>query len=136
MAIIHDTNSIIVKKGGEILLIKRNNEPEKGKWAPPGGHVDPGESQQEAAQREAREEAGDIEVEEKPLFVFVHDVPEGEKRLPELHKHRCHVFMGRVVGNIKAGSDAGEFEWFSKEEMKRVELTGYAKLIFGRLGYI
>lgn len=132
---IHDTNDVVVEKDGRILLIKRKIEPEKGKWAPPGGHEEPGESHWEAAQREAGEEAGGIEVEREPAFVFVHNVPPGDYRLPKPHRHRCHVFRGRVVGRIKAGSDAQGFGWFSREELKGMELTGYAKTTLRRLGY-
>ena len=42
----------------KVLLIKRASEPFKDKWALPGGFVDEGESPQQAAARELREEAG------------------------------------------------------------------------------
>lgn len=40
----------------EALVIKRGGEPMKGKWACPGGHVDTGESDRNAAYRELEEE--------------------------------------------------------------------------------
>ena len=39
-----------------VLLIKRNNDPEKGKWAFPGGYIEFGETWQDAAARELYEE--------------------------------------------------------------------------------
>ena len=42
----------------EFLGILREREPRKGTWAVPGGFVDNGESLEEAAMREAREEVG------------------------------------------------------------------------------
>lgn len=44
------------------ILMRRSTEPSKGRWTMPGGFVDLGESVEEAARREAREEIG-IEIE-------------------------------------------------------------------------
>ena len=51
----------VVVRCGEILLIKRGTSPHRGFWCPPGGVIDEGESPEEAAVRETREETG-IEV--------------------------------------------------------------------------
>lgn len=45
----------------KLLLIRRGIEPYRGRWAPPGGYVEAGESAEAAAARELKEEAG-IEV--------------------------------------------------------------------------
>lgn len=43
---------------GYVLLIERKNPPYAGHWAFPGGFVEEGESAEEAARRELREETG------------------------------------------------------------------------------
>ena len=47
---------IILNKAGQILLQKRDEEPEMGKWVLFGGGVEPGETEIEAARREIKEE--------------------------------------------------------------------------------
>lgn len=46
--------------GSGLLVVRRNIEPEKGKFALPGGYVDFGESWQEAAVRETYEETSEL----------------------------------------------------------------------------
>ena len=50
--------TIISDQQNRVVLVRRAIEPGYGKWVFPGGYVDRGEEVQEAAIREAREEAG------------------------------------------------------------------------------
>lgn len=52
---------IVVEVSSGVLLLRRGIEPAYGRWVFPGGFVDRGEHPEQAAVREAREEAG-IEV--------------------------------------------------------------------------
>lgn len=48
----------VVLRNNDILLIRRINDPGKGKWSVPGGHLELGESIYSAATRELYEETG------------------------------------------------------------------------------
>jgi 8-oxo-dGTP diphosphatase len=55
---IRAVGAVITRADGQLLLIKRGNEPGRGLWSLPGGHVEPGESDVVAVAREVREETG------------------------------------------------------------------------------
>jgi ADP-ribose pyrophosphatase YjhB (NUDIX family) len=48
----------VVFKGGEVLLVRRGQEPAKDSWSLPGGLVELGETMEAAIQRELMEETG------------------------------------------------------------------------------
>jgi ADP-ribose pyrophosphatase YjhB (NUDIX family) len=50
--------AIAANKEGEIILLKRGFQPNRGRWSMPGGFVDLGESVEDAAIRETKEEVG------------------------------------------------------------------------------
>jgi mutator protein MutT len=59
--------ALIVNQSGELLLVRRGVEPDKGMLDLPGGFVDPGESAEEAVMREIKEEL-DIEPDKIEYF--------------------------------------------------------------------
>jgi len=122
----HDTVSLVIEKDGKFLLGRRLNRPERGFWCAPGGHIEEGETPLEAAKREAAEEIGEVELEPKPLFDFVHDVSIG-------HRHHAYVFRGKPCGKLKASSDIGEIGWFTLAEVAKLDVTHYTNMIFNRL---
>jgi 8-oxo-dGTP diphosphatase len=58
---------------GEILIGKRKNAHGEGKWCPPGGHLEFGESFEECAKREALEEAN-IHIENVSFAGLTNDI--------------------------------------------------------------
>lgn len=49
---------VVLIADGHVLLIERDWPPFEGRWALPGGHIDPGETALDAAARELEEETG------------------------------------------------------------------------------
>lgn len=54
----------------KVLLVKRGNEPFKGKWAVPGGFIQKGESLDDAALRVSREKTGVKDLYFEQLYTF------------------------------------------------------------------
>lgn len=92
-----------------IVLIKRKNPPHG--WAIPGGFVDYGESLEEAAVREAKEETS-LDVQLKTQLHTYSD----PDRDPRQHTIST-VFVASARGRPKAEDDAQEIGIFTKEEI-------------------
>lgn len=93
-------DAIIELDGGGIVLIERRNEPHG--WAIPGGYVDYGESLENAAVREAKEETG-LDVKLVELFQ-VYSAPDRDPR-----RHTVtSVFIARASGRPVADDDAAD----------------------------
>ena len=60
----------VPRKGMQVLLIKRDEYPEKGKWAIPGGFVHINESLEDGAIRKLKEETGIDNVYMEQLYTF------------------------------------------------------------------
>ncbi len=101
--IIIEVESEVREKG--IVLIERKNEPPG--WAIPGGFVDYGETLEEAAIREAREETG-LDVELRFQFHSYSD----PGRDPRRHTIST-VFIARAKGKIRPGDDAARVRVFT-----------------------
>ena len=94
----------------KVLLIRRGQEPFKGRWALPGGFVEIDESLERAAARELKEEVGVTNVYLEQLYTF------GEpKRDPRGRVISVSYFalVDAERQRIVASSDAAEAQWRS-----------------------
>lgn len=92
-----------------IILIKRKNPPYG--WAIPGGFVDYGESLEDAAKREAKEETS-LNVELIKQFHTYSD-PKRDKRFHTIST----VYIAKAKGEPKAADDAAEFGVFKEDNL-------------------
>lgn len=111
-------DGIVLRRNGKIVLIRRANEPYRGKLALPGGFVEIGESVEDAVRREVREETG-LETEIIRL-VGVYSDPE---RDPRGHVVSVCFLLREIGGSLKAGSDAREVIEIEPEKIKKEDLA-------------
>jgi len=113
---------LYVVKDGKVLLVRRGNEPGRGKWSLPGGRIRFGERSEEAALREMREETG-LEVRLRRVVDVVDVFWRSE--MGELLEHFVIVdFEAEVIGGeLRPADDALDARWFSPEELKGLEMT-------------
>ncbi len=94
---------VIEYPDGDIILIKRKYEPFKGCWAIPGGSVETGETVEEAARREAKEETGlDVKL------TSIGGVYSDPDRDPRGHVVSIVYRAEPLGGYLKADTDAAE----------------------------
>ena len=98
---------VIIEIGNRIVVIERKNFPPG--WAIPGGFVDVGESVEQAAVREMREETS-LKVELRALL-GVYSRPGRDPRGPTV----TVVYVGRGRGTPKAADDAKTIGLFDPE---------------------
>lgn len=118
----HFTASAFVVHGGSLLLIWHRKLL---RWLQPGGHVDPGDRDlQAAATRELAEETGVTGARcLGPLDLDVHPIPANPKRGEPDHRHHDVRFLFEAPSReAVAGSDAGEVRWVRLDEVTE-ELT-------------
>lgn len=107
----HTVDAIVVSENFSqtmVLLIQRKNPPYQGKWALPGGFIDPHELMMDAAKRELFEETGLTGIELKQFYTF------DEVNRDPRHRTISTVFYGRIqeVVEVRGGDDASRADWF------------------------
>lgn len=108
----------VVVKDDRILLVRRGQEPLKGRWSIPGGLLELGEALEDGVVREVREETG-LEVEPLELVELLDRIH--RETTPEGERVRYHYviadYLCRVVGGeLRAASDADEARWVERTE--------------------
>ena len=127
-----DIVSSVIYVDGRILLLHR---PEKahsypGKWSLVSGHVERGESPEEAARREIMEET-QISVSYPDAEFPVFRVREGNK------VYNVHSYLYKLKSaDVKLNEENTEFRWIAPSEAKKDEsVDGLCEVIEGFSGY-
>jgi len=115
------TVDIIIRHEGGIVLIERCNEP-KG-WALPGGFVDYGESLEQAAVREAKEETG-LELSNLRQF-RAYSEPDRDPRQHNI----SFVFTADGHGTLRGGDDAALAQLSPLDDLPAPLCFDHAKIL-------
>lgn len=118
-------SALIVKKNKEILLIK-SHKWSGGIYLLPGGHVEPGETVMEAAQREGEEETG---LKLKPLYcVNVGELINSPLFNRSAHLVWFHYVCKALTEEVKLDDkELSEFIWIKPEEANKLKILDRMK---------
>lgn len=144
---------LIVKKGDQVLLIKRGAEPFKGRWALPGGFQDTDakrgqefrdgkETAIEAALRELKEETNlsnpnfKERIKEVGVFdQFGRDPRDNDKAFAVSTSFMIEIREDEA-GNLRAGDDAADAKFVSLKDLKEEDLAFDHFLMLKKAGLV
>lgn len=99
----------VPRKGMQVLLIKRDDYPEKGKWAIPGGFVKFNEGLEEGAIRKLKEETGINNVYMEQLYTFGEVNRDPRTRVISIGNI---ALISKENINFNTTNDTKETKWF------------------------
>ena len=111
----------VVLWDNKILLVKRGNEPYRGYWAVPGGVQEVGETLEEAALRELKEEAGINGVVEG--VIWIDEIIEHDRLGIKYHYIIIDMLVKPIDTNVKPGGDVIDAKWFTLDEALELKTT-------------
>lgn len=117
---------VIIFKGNKILLGKRIDGHNKDTWQSTGGHLEFGESFEDCARREVREETG-LEVTNIKQVIATNDIFFKEA------KHYVTIFMACEYKNgtpsVREPNKCSEWRWFDKGNLPENLFLPYDKIL-------
>jgi len=105
-----DCVGVICFRGADVLLIKRGTAPRKGEWSIPGGRIEGGETQRDAALRELFEETGVMAALESKVATIDAQFDD--------YNYRLHDYAARwISGDPRFGDDAIDAKFVPPEDL-------------------
>jgi ADP-ribose pyrophosphatase len=125
----------VVFKNGRVLLVRRGRPPSQDLWAIPGGRVRLGETLQQAAEREIREETGLTVKAGSPVLTFDHIEHDAAGRI-RFHYVIVDLLAELIGGRLLPGDDALEARWIGPRELERITVSpATLELLRQRFGF-
>ncbi|MBN2466519.1 MAG: NUDIX hydrolase [Deltaproteobacteria bacterium] len=125
----------VVFKDDQVLLVQRDNEPNKGLWAIPGGMVELGETLQKAAEREIGEETGLLITAKEPVHVFEY-IKKGDSGEILFHYVIIDLAADFVKGEPIPADDALNAGWFSPTDIADIPITESTRALLEKLRFL
>ena len=113
---------VIIRQDERLVLIRRAKEPSKGRWTFPGGAIELGESLQEAARREAREETG-LLIEVGEVATVVDNVVREAGGRIRYHYVIVDYYARPGGGSLQPGTDVSAARWVGLADLDSLEMT-------------
>jgi len=112
----------VILDGGRVVLVKRGQEPLKGKWSIPGGAVEIGETCPEAIAREVLEETG-LVVQVGPVVAVLDRIRRDDEGRVAFHYVLVDYVCRVLGGTATAASDADDCQWVALADTAQYDLT-------------
>ena len=120
---------ILVSKDDEILMLHRVNPHGRGTWSAPGGHMEHGETPEEAAIREVKEETG-LSVTDVEVIGITADFFE------ENGRHYITIWMeGKWLSGepvVKSPTEISAATWFPYNALPKPLFLTFQNLVAGK----
>jgi 8-oxo-dGTP diphosphatase len=114
---------VFIEQGDKILLVRRANDPERGRWTLPAGFVDAGEDPARAAERECFEETG-LRVQVTGLL----DVMSGQE-----HPRGAHIILFYrakiLAGDLLAQDDVDRVAFFPRDQLPPLAFATTSRIL-------
>jgi ADP-ribose pyrophosphatase YjhB (NUDIX family) len=112
----------VVFSGESVLLVRRGNEPSRGRWGLPGGVVELGEGVEEAVVREVGEETG-VTVRPTRLLTVFDSIVRDEGDEIRFHYVLCEYLCEAVEGEPRAATDVSDAVWAPIGDLESMDMT-------------
>lgn len=112
----------VVLRNGEVLLVRRANPPDAGRWGFPGGKIERGETILAAATRELMEETA-VTAKARHAFTALDAFDYNDDGKLRQHFTLIAVLCDWEAGIPIAGDDALEAGWFSISDLEKLNLV-------------
>jgi NAD+ diphosphatase len=107
------TTIALIEQDDRLLLLRRNQEPQRGTWDTVGGFIATGERAEDCLMREAKEELGCFLTDMR--IITTYDSIYGDTGLHTLGiAYSCHLMS---QGTITLSDENSEYRWFSLDEI-------------------